>query len=84
MLMVLPCIRRTRMSRTNRKNRKGKTHKEGQDKVFQCRCDYCTGKKNSVDKAHLKTISEMTECLYCGDNIGINNISHHLNGWCSL
>ena len=42
------------MSRTNRTNRYGKKHKEGQDMIYRCRCSYCTGKNDAVDKAHLK------------------------------
>ncbi len=38
------------MARTNRKNRYGKTHKEGRDMVFRCRCEYCTGKSRSLDR----------------------------------
>ena len=72
------------MSRTRRKDKNGKVYNDGKPHTFMCRCEYCVGKNNAVDKAHKKTIKEQIKCLYCGDDIGTVNPSHHLRGWCVL
>ena len=74
------------MSKTTRKNKDGKTHKEGRDMVFVCRCEYCLGKQDTVDRLHKErlTSGELLKCLYCDEDLGKINVSHHLNGWCVL